>query len=99
QLALTSLPMEVQSQGIVVNKSNTSFLMVVAVYSDDPDFTQNDIADFVVTNIQDPISRVTGVGQVQAFGSQYAMRVWLDPFKLTQFNLTAIDVANAISEQ
>ncbi|MCV5940612.1 efflux RND transporter permease subunit, partial [Escherichia coli] len=54
---------------------------------------------FVVTNIQDPISRVTGVGQVQAFGSQYAMRVWLDPFKLTQFNLTAIDVANAISEQ
>lgn len=99
QLALTSLPMEVQSQGIVVNKSNTSFLMVVAVYSDDPDFTQNDIADFVVTNIQDPISRVTGVGQVQTFGSQYAMRVWLDPFKLTQFNLTAIDVANAISEQ
>ncbi len=99
QLALTSLPMEVQSQGIVVNKSNTSFLMVVAVYSDDPDFTQNDIADFVVTHIQDPISRVTGVGQVQAFGSQYAMRVWLDPFKLTQFNLTAIDVANAISEQ
>ena len=99
QLAMTSLPMEVQSQGIIVNKSNTSFLMVVAVYSEDPDFTENDIGDFVVTNIQDPISRVTGVGQVQAFGSQYAMRIWLDPFKLTQFNLTAIDVANAISEQ
>ncbi|MCA2414687.1 efflux RND transporter permease subunit [Vibrio chemaguriensis] len=99
QLALTSLPMEVQNQGIVVNKSNTAFLMVVAVYSEDPDFTENDIGDFVVTNIQDPISRVTGVGQVQAFGAQYAMRVWLDPFKLTQFNLTAIDVANAISEQ
>ncbi|ABU70725.1 MULTISPECIES: efflux RND transporter permease subunit [Vibrio] len=99
QLAMTSLPMEVQSQGIIVNKSNTSFLMVVAVYSEAPDFTENDIGDFVVTNIQDPISRVTGVGQVQAFGSQYAMRVWLDPFKLTQFNLTAIDVANAIREQ
>ncbi|AQM67396.1 Multidrug efflux pump subunit AcrB [Vibrio campbellii] len=99
QLAMTSLPMEVQSQGIIVNKSNTSFLMVVAVYSEDPDFTENDIGDFVVTNIQDPISRVTGVGQVQAFGSQYAMRIWLDPFKLTQFNLTAIDVANAIREQ
>ncbi|MFH4744992.1 efflux RND transporter permease subunit [Vibrio harveyi] len=99
QLAMTSLPIEVQSQGIVVNKSNTSFLMVVAVYSEDPDFTENDIGDFVVTNIQDPISRVTGVGQVQAFGSQYAMRVWLDPFKLTRFNLTAIDVANAIREQ
>ncbi|MFH0287822.1 efflux RND transporter permease subunit [Vibrio owensii] len=99
QLAMTSLPMEVQSQGIIVNKSNTSFLMVVAVYSEDPNFTENDIGDFVVTNIQDPISRVTGVGQVQAFGSQYAMRVWLDPFKLTQFNLTAIDVANAIREQ
>ncbi|WP_045465212.1 efflux RND transporter permease subunit [Vibrio hyugaensis] len=99
QLAMTSLPMEVQSQGIVVNKSNTSFLMVVAVYSENPEFTENDIGDFVVTNIQDPISRVTGVGQVQAFGSQYAMRVWLDPYKLTQFNLTAIDVANAISEQ
>ncbi|WP_104037269.1 efflux RND transporter permease subunit [Vibrio jasicida] len=99
QLAMTSLPMEVQSQGIIVNKSNTSFLMVVAVYSEDPEFTENDIGDFVVTNIQDPISRVMGVGQVQAFGSQYAMRVWLDPFKLTQFNLTAIDVANAIREQ
>lgn len=99
QLAMTSLPMEVQSQGIIVNKSNTSFLMVVAVYSEDPEFTENDLGDFVVTNIQDPISRVTGVGQVQAFGSQYAMRVWLDPFKLTQFNLTAIDVANAIREQ
>ncbi|EDP58939.1 efflux RND transporter permease subunit [Vibrio sp. AND4] len=99
QLAMTSLPMEVQSQGIIVNKSNTSFLMVVAVYSENPNFTENDIGDFVVTNIQDPISRVTGVGQVQAFGSQYAMRVWLDPFKLTQFNLTAIDVANAIREQ
>ncbi|KIP75985.1 multidrug transporter [Vibrio harveyi] len=99
QLAMTSLPMEVQSQGIIVNKSNASFLMVVAVYSEDPEFTENDIGDFVVTNIQDPISRVTGVGQVQAFGSQYAMRVWLDPFKLTQFNLTAIDVANAIREQ
>ncbi|PFG55866.1 multidrug efflux pump [Vibrio sp. ES.051] len=99
QLALPSLPMEVQNQGIVVNKSNTAFLMVVAVYSEDPEFTENDIGDFVVTNIQDPVSRVTGVGQVQAFGSQYAMRVWLDPFKLTQFNLTAIDVANAIREQ
>ncbi|MBO0217601.1 efflux RND transporter permease subunit, partial [Vibrio sp. Vb2880] len=63
QLALTSLPMEVQNQGIVVNKSNTAFLMVVAVYSEDPDFTENDIGDFVVKNIQDPISRVTGVGQ------------------------------------
>ncbi|MGF1687685.1 efflux RND transporter permease subunit [Photobacterium japonica] len=99
QLAMTSLPMEVQSQGIIVNKANSSFLMVVAVYSEDPDFTENDIGDFVVTNIQDPISRISGVGQVQAFGSQYAMRVWLDPFKLTQFNLTAIDVANAIREQ
>ncbi|GHA48098.1 efflux RND transporter permease subunit [Photobacterium aphoticum] len=99
QLAMTSLPMEVQSQGIIVNKSNTSFLMVVAVYSENPELTENDIGDFVVTNIQDPISRVSGVGQVQAFGSQYAMRVWLDPFKLTQFNLTAIDVANAIREQ
>ncbi len=99
QLALTSLPSEVQSQGIVVEKSNTSFLMVVSLYSEDPDYTQDDIADYVVSNIQDPISRVSGVGKVQAFGSQYAMRIWLDPFKLTQFNLTAIDVASAISEQ
>ncbi|CAM2825312.1 efflux RND transporter permease subunit [Vibrio mytili] len=99
QLALTSLPSEVQSQGIVVEKSNTSFLLVVALYSEDPNFTQNDIADYVVSNIQDPISRVSGVGKVQAFGAQYAMRVWLDPFKLAQFNLTAIDVAGAIREQ
>lgn len=99
QLALTSLPMEVQNQGVVVSKANTSFLMVVGVYSENPKFTNDDIGDFVITNIKDSVSRVTGVGQVQAFGAQYAMRVWLDPFKLTQFNLTAIDVANAISEQ
>jgi multidrug efflux pump len=99
QSALPSLPSEVQNQGIVIQKSNTGYFMVIALYSEDSGLTRNDIADYVVTNIQDPISRITGVGNVRVFGSQYAMRIWLDPFKLTQFNLTAIDVADAIREQ
>ncbi|MEI8596968.1 efflux RND transporter permease subunit [Vibrio sp. M60_M31a] len=69
--ALTSLPSEVQSQGIVVEKSSTPFLLVVALYSEDPDYTQNDIADYVVSNDDDPISRIRCWIKVQAFGAQH----------------------------
>ncbi len=99
QLAQPLLPQEVQAQGVRVTKASSSFLMVVGFFSDDGNLSKNDIADFVATNVQDPLSRVAGVGEVQLFGAQYAMRIWLDPYKLTQYNLTTIDVTQAIQAQ
>ena len=99
QLAMPLLPQEVQQQGISVQKSSSSFLMVAGFISDSGSMTQEDIADYVASNVQDPISRTTGVGDVQLFGSQYAMRVWMDPGKLTNYALTPVDVINAIRVQ
>ncbi|WP_434930889.1 efflux RND transporter permease subunit [Shewanella sp. HL-SH5] len=99
QSAMTSLPQEVQSQGVNVNKSSAGFLMVVAFVSDDGSLAKNDISDYVAANIQDPMSRVPGVGELELFGAQYAMRIWLEPLKLTQYNLTSIEVMAAIREQ
>ncbi|EXF46806.1 multidrug/solvent RND transporter TtgB [Pseudomonas sp. BAY1663] len=99
QLATPLLPQEVQQQGIRVTKSVRNFLMVVGVVSSDGSMTQSDLADYIVSNIQDPLSRTRGVGDFQVFGSQYAMRIWLDPAKLNNFQLTPVDVSNAIREQ
>ncbi|SMF38599.1 multidrug efflux pump [Tistlia consotensis] len=99
QLATPLLPDAVQQQGISVTKSNGSFLMVMGFVSDDPATPQTDIADFVASTIQDPISRVNGVGSVTLFGAQHAMRVWLDPDKLTSYGLTIADVSSAIKAQ
>ncbi len=99
QLAMPLLPQEVQQQGIQVRKSSSSFLMVAGFVSEDGSMTQNDIADFVSSNIKDPISRTTGVGDTQLFGAQYAMRIWMDPHKLNNYQLTPVDVVNAISTQ
>ncbi|YCH31620.1 efflux RND transporter permease subunit [Erwinia sp. D4-22] len=99
QLAMPLLPQEVQQQGIQVEKSSSSFLMVAGFVSEDGNMTQNDIADFVSSNIKDPISRTTGVGDTQLFGAQYAMRIWMDPHKLNNYQLTPVDVVNAISTQ
>ena len=99
QLATPLLPQEVQQQGIRVSKSASNFLMVIGIISDDKDMTRYDLADYTVSNIQDPISRTSGVGDFQIFGAQYAMRIWLDPVKLTNFAMTPIDVANAIKAQ
>lgn len=99
QLAMPLLPQVVQQQGISVNKSSSGFLMVIAFVSEGGTLDKNDISDYVGSNIQDPISRVPGVGEVTLFGSQYAMRIWLDPFKLTQYNLTSLDVLTAIKAQ
>ena len=99
QLATPLLPQEVQQQGIRVTKSASNFLMVVGIVSEDPNMTRYDIADYTVSNIQDPISRTQGVGDFQIFGAPYAMRIWLDPAKLTNFAMTPTDVANAIREQ
>ncbi|ALB61954.1 RND efflux system, inner membrane transporter CmeB [Cronobacter condimenti 1330] len=99
QLAMPLLPQEVQQQGVSVEKSSSSFLMVLGLISTDGSMTQEDIADYAGANIKDPISRTTGVGDVQLFGSQYAMRIWLDPNKLNNFQLTPVDVISAIKAQ
>ncbi|MDB5430373.1 MAG: transporter, hydrophobe/amphiphile efflux family [Caulobacter sp.] len=99
QTATALLPQEVQQQGLSVVKSTRNFLMVVGLYSEDGKASNADLADYIATHLQDPISRVEGVGDVQLFGAQYAMRIWLDPNKLTSFNLTPGDVLTAIRAQ
>ncbi|MGI2216988.1 efflux RND transporter permease subunit [Shewanella baltica] len=99
QGAMTLLPQEVQSQGVNVNKSSSGFLMVLGFVSTDGSLDKGDIADYVGANIQDPMSRVPGVGEIRLFGAQYAMRIWLDPLKLTQYSLTSLDVVAAIRSQ
>jgi hydrophobe/amphiphile efflux-1 (HAE1) family protein len=98
-LANGSLPAEVQIEGVVVQKSVKNFLIVIGVVSDDGKLSSADLGDFVVGTLQDPISRLPGVGQVQAFGTQYAMRIWLDPNKLYQYQVTTGDVTSAITAQ
>ncbi|MBA4356245.1 MAG: hydrophobe/amphiphile efflux-1 family RND transporter [Desulfovibrio sp.] len=98
-LATPLLPQEVQRQGITVAKSARNFLMVLGFVSDDGSMTGGDLADFVAAYVLDPISRVNGVGEASLFGSQYAMRVWLDPDRLNSFKLTPADVKNAIQAQ
>lgn len=99
QQAIPLLPQEVQQQGVRVAKSNGAFLMVVAFISADGSLSRDDIADYVVANVRDPLSRTPGVGNVTVFGSQYAMRIWLDAAKLNQFNLTPADVTAAVRVQ
>lgn len=99
QQALSRLPNAVQQQGLSVTKSQTDFLMLVALYDSTNRSTQTDISDYLVNNFQDPISRIEGIGSVQIFGSQYAMRIWLDPYKLATVKLMPSDVENAIRAQ
>lgn len=99
QMATPLLPEEVQRQGIRVSKFQINFMMVLALVSENGEYTQADLADYIVSNLQDPIARTPGVGDFLLFGSQYAMRVWLDPEKLNSFQLTPQDVINAISAQ
>ncbi|MFC3912874.1 efflux RND transporter permease subunit [Pseudaeromonas sharmana] len=99
QQATTQLPQIVQQQGIKVQKTTSSFLMVAGFISTDGKMGNDDLADYVVSNIKDPISRLDGVGEIQLFGSQYAMRIWLDPHKLNSYQLTPADVKSAITAQ
>ncbi|HEX7094399.1 MAG TPA: efflux RND transporter permease subunit, partial [Acidimicrobiales bacterium] len=99
QLAMRQLPLAVQQQGVQVVKTASSFLMVVGFVSTDGRMTRDDLADFLTSSVQDPLSRVTGVGEVQVFGSPYAMRIWLDPAKLAKYGLTPADVRAAIETQ
>ena len=97
--ATALLPEVVQRQGVTVRKSAASFLMVVALISDDGSLEQVDLADYMNTNLVDEFSRLEGVGEVQVFGAKYAMRIWLDPSKLAAFELTPADVVSAVSEE
>lgn len=99
QLAMPLLPQEVQRQGVNVTKAQTGFLMVVAFVSADGSMTVEDIADFVGSHLRDPLSRVPGVGDVELFGSPYAMRIWLDPHLLDTYALSVDDVIAAVRAQ
>ncbi|EGF91657.1 inner membrane protein [Asticcacaulis biprosthecium C19] len=99
QSATPLLPQEVQQQGLTVAKAAGGFLMVIGLYSDDATVTDHDLGDYMSSTLVDQISRVDGVGTIQNFGAQYAMRIWLDPNKLTSYNLTPTDVMGAIRAQ
>src|SRR5579875_1240636 len=99
QLATPLLPQEVQQQGLTVAKAAKNFLLILSLYSETGQHTDSDVADILVSKFQDPLSRVTGVGDTQVFGSQYAIRIWLNPFKLDSYNLTTTDVKNAVLAQ
>lgn len=99
QEALSRLPRQVQQQGLRVTKSSPDFLMVIAVYDETGKRTRSDVSDYLTSNLQDPLSRVPGVGDVNVFGSPYAMRIWLDPYKLSGFQLMPNDVISAIEAQ
>ena len=98
-LATPQLPIEVQQQGIRVVKGTSNFLMIVALVSTDGNMDREAVADFFASNVQDPLSRTPGVGNYTLFGSQYAMRIWLDPARLDSYALTPADVNTAIRSQ
>ncbi|WP_299998117.1 multidrug efflux RND transporter permease subunit AcrB [uncultured Cedecea sp.] len=99
QLAMPLLPQEVQQQGVNVEKSSSSFLMVLGMINTDGTMLQEDISDYLGATVKDPISRTSGVGDVQLFGSQYAMRIWLNPHELNNYNLTPTDIVTALKAQ
>jgi len=96
QLAMASLPEVVQRQGVMVSKSTRNFLILVGLVSEDGSMDGNDLRDYAQSNLEKVLARVPGVGEVMTFGSQYAMRIWLDPDKLTDYHLTIEDVILAL---
>jgi multidrug efflux pump len=99
QAAVPLLPQQVQQLGVVVAKNSSNFIIVIGIYDDTGRYTNVDISDFIASKMQDPLSRVPGVGNTQVFGAQYAMRIWLDPYKLHNFSLQPGDVYAAIQTQ
>ncbi len=99
QASIARLPQQVQQQGLVVRKSNPDFLMIVGVYDETDRMTNRDVSDYLVSTLQDPLGRTPGVGDTNVFGSQYAMRVWLEPAKLAGVQLMPSDVVAAIQAQ
>ena len=99
QLATPLLPQIVQRQGIQVVKSTRNFLLIIGLVSEDGSMDRNALTDYAVSNIQDIVSRVEGVGELQMFGSQNAMRIWLDPTRLNNYHMTPNDVIAALQAQ
>ena len=99
QSAIPRLPQEVQAQGLRVTKSNSDILMVAAVYDTTDKSTNADVADYLVSHLQDQVARLPGVGDFRVFGAQYAMRIWLDPARLESYQLMPSDVISAIEAQ
>ena len=99
QQAIPRMPQEVQQQGLVVAKSNPDFLLITSIFDKTDRQTSADISDYVVSNLQEPIGRIAGVGDFRVFGAQYAMRIWLDPYKLARVKLVPGDVIAAITAQ
>ncbi len=99
QQALRQLPQSVQQQGVNVLKQTSGFLTIAMFYSDNPELTRTDLNDYLNTNVSDPLARISGIGSVRVFGSPFAMRIWLDPYKLNQFKLMPSDVRQALLAQ
>lgn len=99
QQVTSLIPQAVQQQGLTVAKASQTMLMVIGVISEDDSMDKNDLADYLVSNLKDPLSRLEGVGNVRIFGSQYAMRIWLDATKLNSYGLTPSDVSAAVASQ
>ncbi len=97
--SLSALPSIVQELGVPVEKAGGSYALIVGFYSKDGSMSRNDISDFLTSNLKEPLSRVSGVGQIQTFGPAHAMRVWLDPGSMNNYKLTAVDVIAAVEEQ
>lgn len=93
------LPEEVRRQGILVNKASAGFLMIVALTSKTGATTPLELGNFASTRVIDELRRVAGVGDIRSFSSEYAMRVWLNPDKLTAYSMTAAEVLAAVREQ
>lgn len=94
-----SLPSEVQAQGVSIRKNTSGFISMIAIYSPDNSMSTGDIQDYVNSYVKDPISRVSGVGDVNVFGPSYAMRIWLDPGKLNSLKMTPSDVYAEVAKQ
>ncbi|HTY54717.1 MAG TPA: efflux RND transporter permease subunit, partial [Candidatus Binataceae bacterium] len=98
--ALSQLPDAVQTQGITVQKVSTNVLLIGSLYSDDNRYDETFLSNYAIINLQNPIARLPGVGQVQILGAgPYGMRIWLDPVKLKAYGLTVLDVQNAVQNQ
>ncbi|WP_313136322.1 efflux RND transporter permease subunit [Paracoccus jeotgali] len=96
--ALPLLPQPVQRQGVTVEKATTGFLMVIGLIGDE-NYDETDLSDYLVTNLVDDLSRIEGIGRVQVFGAQYAMRIWLDPERMAAYEIAPADVVGAVSAQ
>ncbi len=99
QQAESRLPSAVTSQGVTVEKAQSDFLLILALYDKTNKSTSADVADYMVSNMEDTLARVPGVGTVQVFGAEYAMRIWLDPVKLASYSLMPSDITSALESQ